>query len=248
MKIPYFQLINYSLILIVLILFIRYMWDIFFDNNYQPDEWQQALKNKRIPPGLRKLEKNYADKVRFFAWWFQVMRITRENIPGSFAELGVYKGESAKILHQMAPDRKFHLFDTFGGFSEDDLENETGEAATYTKKNFADTSVGKVIENINGNENILLHPGHFPETAEELSDERFALVNIDADLHDPVKAGLEFFYPRLSPGGVLFIHDYNYKWEGLKRAVDDFSGHIPENPVMIPDMNGTILIVKHKKV
>lgn len=248
MKIPYFQLINWALILIVLILFIRYMWDMLFNNNYRPDEWQHALNNKKVSSGLRKLEKNYADKVRFFAWWFQVERINRENIPGSFAELGVYKGESAKILHCMAPGRLFHLFDTFGGFSNSDLAAETGEAATYTVKNFADTSVRKVIENISGNQNLVFHPGHFPETASVLGDEIFSLVNIDVDLYNPVKAGLSFFYPRLSPGGVIFIHDYTHKWDGLKKAVDEFCAGIPENPVMIPDMNGTVLIIKHKKV
>lgn len=248
MKIPVFQIINYSLILIVLILFIRYIWDLLFNNHYQPDEWQHGVKNKGISPFLRKLERNYADKVRFFNWWFQIERLKREKIEGSFAELGVYKGDSARIIHSMDPSRKFHLFDTFGGFPEADLDQETGEAATYTKKNFSDTSVQKVKNHISGNENLIFHPGYFPGTVVECQLEVFALVNIDVDLHNPVKAGLEFFYPRLSPGGVIFIHDYNYKWEGLKMAVDDFLRLIPENPVMIPDINGTMIIVKNKKL
>ena len=247
MKIPVFQVINYALILIVLVLFIRYIWDLLFNDHYQPDEWKDGLKNKQISLLLRKMEKNYPDKVRFFNWWFQIERIKRENVPGSFAELGVYKGESARILHHMDPGRKFHLFDTFGGFSEFDLEKETGEAATYTKKNFSDTSVKKVKVHIGGNENLIFHPGYFPETAVDCRNEVFALVNIDVDLYNPAKAGLEFFYPLLSPGGVIFIHDYNHKWEGLKKAVDEFLRVIPENPVMVPDMNGTIVLVKNKK-
>ena len=248
MKIPVFQIINYSLILIVLIIFIRYVWDLLFNNHYQPDEWQDGVKNKRISPILRTLERNYSDKVRFFNWWFQIERIKRENTEGSFAELGVYKGESARIIHHMDTGRKIHLFDTFGGFSEFDLEKETGEAATYTTKNFADTSIQKVRDLIRGNENVVFHPGYFPITAVECQNEIFALVNIDVDLYNPAKAGLEFFYPRLSPGGVIFIHDYNHKWEGLKKAVDEFFMKIPENPVIIPDMNGTIVLVKIKKV
>ena len=53
-----------------------------------------------------------------------------------------------------------------------------------------------------GNLNLILHPGYFPDTAEKVSNEKFALVNLDADLYQPTKAALEFFYPRLSPGAL----------------------------------------------
>jgi O-methyltransferase len=192
------------------------------------------------------LEKHYPDKVRFFTWWFQVERLKRDRVPGDFAELGVYKGESACILHHLDPGRKFHLFDTFSGFPQQDLEHESGEAATYTSDRFSDTHITAVLKRISGNENILMHPGYFPETAEKVRNEIFALVNLDADLYQPTRAALDFFYPSLSPGGIIFIHDYNYKWEGIKRAVDEFMKTIPESLLLVPDMDGTCMIVKNK--
>jgi O-methyltransferase len=246
MKFPVFQIINYSLIIIVLILFIRYMWDVFFDRNYQPAGWQDARKHGRVSGLLQKLEKNYPDKVRFFNWWFQVERLKREQVPGAFAELGVYKGESARIIHHLDPGRRFHLFDTFEGFTAKDLVIEKSEAATYSTSNFADTSLQKVLHTIGGNQNIFLHPGYFPGSASKVIHERFALVNIDADLYNPTKAGLEFFYPRLSPGGVILVHDYNYKWEGILKAVDDFCKTIPEAMVVLPDMECTVMIIRNK--
>ena len=36
----------------------------------------------------------------------------------------------------------------------------------------------------------------------------FALVHLDCDLYAPMRAGLEFFYPKLVPGGFMIIHDY----------------------------------------
>jgi O-methyltransferase len=89
--------------------------------------------------------------------------------------------------------------------------------------------------------------GYFPDTSGVAENEIFALVNLDADLHHPTSAALEFFYPRLVPGGVIFIHDFNYKWEGIRKAVNEFSGKIPECPVRVADMEGTILIIKNKK-
>ncbi|MCK9219351.1 MAG: TylF/MycF family methyltransferase [Bacteroidales bacterium] len=246
MHLPVFQLINYILILIVLIFFIRLMWDVFFDNTYQPAEWKYALKQGKIPKILKKMEQHFPDKVRFFNWWFQVDRLRREKIPGDFAEVGVYQGESAKILHHLDSDRIFHLFDTFSGFPSKDLVGETGAAATYTSKNFADTSVHKVLDYIRGNDNIKVYPGYFPDTSNPIVDSRFALVNLDVDLYLPTKAALDFFYPRLSPGGVILIHDYNHQWQGVINAVNALMEKIPESLVLIPDQDGTVMIIRDK--
>jgi O-methyltransferase len=247
MKIPVFQLINLGVILVVLAFLIRYAWDLFFGKGYSPVEWENARKSGKVSRKLLQFERNYPDKVRFFNWWFQVERLKKDNIPGAFAELGVYKGESAAVLHHMDPGKKFHLFDTFSGFPPRDLAHETGEAATYSPDRFADTHVPDVLRKISGNENIILHPGYFPDTAASVRNEIFALVNLDADLYMPTKAALDFFYSRLSPGGVIFIHDYNYKWEGIKRAVDEFVKSIPESLVLVPDIDGTCMIVRNKR-
>ena len=247
MKISLFQMVNIVIILIVFFFLIWYLWDIFFDRGYFPAEWAKARKAGKISKRLLNLQKRYPDKVRFFNWWLQVERLKREKVPGSFAEVGVYKGESAAVLHHMDPQRKFHLFDTFTGFPAHDLKHETGEAATYTPDHFADTHIQQVLEKISGNQNILLHPGYFPETAILVKNELFSLVNLDADLYPPTRAALEFFYPRLSPGGIIFIHDYNHKWEGVEKAVDEFILRIPESQVLVPDLDGTCMIIKNKK-
>jgi len=237
------------------VLLVRYAWGIFFDAGYRPVEWENARKEGRISVELLKMERDYPDKVRFFNWWFQIERLKRDGVPGDFAELGVYKGESARIIHRMDPSRKFHLFDTFEGFKAEDLQGETGLAADYTTRNFADTSLELARRTIGGNENVVFHPGHFPETvlAPSLTPSpnwgregvgAFAFVNLDADLYLPTKAALEYFYPCLSPGGVILIHDYNYKWPGIKKAADVVVAAIPENLVMVPDMEGTVMIVK----
>ena len=150
-----FQIINFTLIFIVLFFFIKYIWSIFYDKNYQPVQWEHKVKSKQVSKELVRLERNYPDKVRFFNFWFQIERIKKENIKGCFAELGVYKGETAKIIHKMYSSRKFYLFDTFEGFKTKDLDTETGEAATYTTQNFADTNINKVKNHINGNKNII---------------------------------------------------------------------------------------------
>jgi len=219
----------------------------FFGESYEPPAWEHARKQGALNKKLLKTSRNYPDKVRLYNFWLQIQRIEKDSIEGDFAELGVYKGDSAKLLHLMAPGRTIHLFDTFEGFAGTDLQPETGEASTYTTKNFADTSINKVLKNIGGDPaHIKVHAGYFPQSADGLDDVLYAVVSLDADLYNPTKAGLEYFYPHLSPGGVIFIHDYNYKWKGLMKAVDEFAATIPEKLILVPDLDSTVMIIKNR--
>ena len=240
-----FQIVNYSLLLVFLILFIRYLWIVYMIKDDEPIEWRYAMKNRRIFLKLKQIKKGYPDKVRFFNWWFQVDRLKRDRVQGVFVELGVYKGDSARVIHHLDPDRPFHLFDTFSGFAASDLDLETGEAATYSPADFADTTIQSVLAKIGDGHNIIIHQGYFPGSARDFR-EQVALVNMDADLYNPTKSGLEFFYPLLSPGGIILVHDYNHKWPGIIKAVDEFIKTIPENLVLLPDVNGTVMIIRNK--
>jgi O-methyltransferase len=245
MNLTVFQTVNYLLILVLFVLFFRYMWVKFIYIDRRPLQWQHALERNMVSSQVRKLSNSYKDKARFFNWWFQIERLKAQRVPGVFVELGVYQGDSARVIHHMDPVRPFHLFDTFSGFTTADLRNETGEAATYTTDNFADTSIPEVVKRVDGNFNIIIHQGYFPQSAGTFH-EMVALVNMDADLYNPTKAGLEFFYPLLAPGGIILVHDYNYKWPGILKAVDDFVATIPENLLLLPDISGTVMIIRNK--
>jgi hypothetical protein len=84
MKLPIFQILNYTLILIVLILFIRYIWDMLFDRDYQPASWREARKRKELSRDLLRAERNYSDTVRFFSWWIQAEVFIKAIVPGPF--------------------------------------------------------------------------------------------------------------------------------------------------------------------
>jgi len=66
-------------------------------------------------------------------------------------------------------------------------------------------------------------------------------------LFTSTKKGLEFFYPRISPGGYLFIHDYHNPTEsraGVYRAVNEFMKDKPEKIIEILDVLGSLIIRK----
>lgn len=243
MEFSFYDIIQLLLLAVLVIFGFYYLYTEFFGRNYEPLIWKQQLKQGKISDELLKASKKYPDKDRFFNFWFHIERLKQNNINGAFAELGVYKGETAKIINLMDPSREFHLFDTFEGFTEKDLKDETGKAATYTTHNFADTSIEQVSKFLS-DKNIIFHKGYFPQTTENLEHKKYALVSMDVDLYNPTKAGLEYFYPLMESGGVILIHDHNPDWPGIMQAVMEFSVIVSEPFIQLIDKDSTIMIIK----
>jgi O-methyltransferase len=242
-----FQFLNIILLNIIIWLLLSYFWSYWTFKLFKPYAWLEDLKKKKTSKLIARHERKFKDKNRFYMLWFQLKRIKEQEIPGSLAELGVYKGHTAKLIHHMLPERKLYLFDSFNGFPEQVIrENFDGEERPQTV-NFDNTSKEEVLKYVNGNDNVEVREGVFPETAKGLEQEIFAFVHLDADLYQSTLDGLKFFYPRLSPGGCIIVHDYNHDWEGVKKAVDEFSETIPEQFVDMPDMYGSVLLLKNRE-
>jgi O-methyltransferase len=170
--------------------------------------------------------------------------LVERKVSGAFAELGVYKGLTARLIHHYAPERLLHLFDTFEGFTKRSDVTEL-HGLGHTEKLFSDTSLEQVQRFIGaGAATVKFHQGFFPESIPvALNSETFAFVHLDADLYDPTLSGLRFFYPRMPRCGILVVHDYN-AWPGARRAVDEFFADKPELPIPMPDKSGSAVIIK----
>lgn len=174
-------------------------------------------------------------------------RIRHLSVPGAIAELGVYQGELSALLSLLFPERKLYLFDTFSGFDSRDTALEQTHRLSQAKEgDFSDTSAEAVLARLPHAENAVIKKGFFPETAADLKPERFALVSLDADLYAPTLAGLDFFYPRLNPGGVILLHDYgNQRFQGVYRAVEEYETlHGPLCLIPLADLHGSCMIIK----
>lgn len=173
----------------------------------------------------------------------------RENkINGAVAELGVYKGDFSYCINILFPDRKLYLFDTFDGFEkkEADLEKANGNCNEVFIDAFKDTNLNNIIKKIKHPENIEIKQGLFPATANGL-EENFAFVSLDVDFEESTLSGLKYFYPRLSEGGYMFIHDYNYGYfDCIKKALRRFEkdNNIRLKKIPVCDAIGTLIIAK----
>jgi hypothetical protein len=185
------------------------------------------------------------DLARLLMFVENARQLVKDGIEGSVAELGVYRGTTAKILHTLLPGRRLYLFDTFEGFDPRDVPDADRAAGA---RPFRDTSAEDVARYLGDSPLIVVCQGYFPATAERVpAAERFALVHLDADLYKPTRDALEFFYPRIAPGGLLVLHDYSsMAWPGIAEAADRFFADKPEGIVLVPDRSGTAVVRKHK--
>ena len=226
---------------------LSYFWSFYTHKLYKPFVWLDTQKKNEHSKLILKLEKDFKDKMRFYSLWLQLRRIKNDEIEGAIAELGVYKGETAKMIHHFLPERDFYLFDSFSGLPKQVIKEDCDGTVRPQTVKFDNTSPEKVLEYIDGNNKLFVKEGVFPATAEGIDEDRYALVHIDADLYRSTKDALEYFYPKLVKRGTIIIHDYNHNWEGVKKAVREFEQHIPEVFVELPDMYGSIVLIKNSR-
>ncbi len=238
--------LNIIILNIVVWLALSYFWSQWNFKLFKPYNWLEAKKKKEITKDILKIERSFKDRNRFYTIWFELKRIESTDIKGDLAEVGVYKGETAKVIHNLLPDRKLYLFDSFTGLPKQVIREDCDGTVRPQTVNFGSTSREEVSKFINGNKNIEIREGIFPETAYDLNKNTFAFVHLDADLYQSTLGGLNFFYPQLEPGGSILIHDYNHNWEGVKKAVDEFEKTIPEQFAHLMDMYGSVLLIKNK--
>lgn len=185
---------------------------------------------------------NQNDIARFYFFSLIFDQLTKERLEGDLAELGVYKGHTATLLAKMARKlgKTAYILDTFSGFHQNDL---IGVDSSVKTSQFADTSLDEV-RTLVGEDNVKYIKGYFPETACDLpANGRYCVVHIDCDLYLPITNALEYFYPRLVPGGFLVIHDYSsLHWSGAEKAVDEFFSDKPESIMPVTDSAGSAVI------
>lgn len=139
-----------------------------------------------------------------------------QSIPGSAAELGVYRGGAAHMIARMLPEKTVYLFDSFAGMQ------HASEIDHHKEGEFADCSEQGVRLLLSDCPNAQFRVGWFPETAIGLDGETFALVHIDADQYQSTLDALTFFLPRLHPDGILIMDDYQWPHcPGVERALHE---------------------------
>jgi len=158
-------------------------------------------------------------------------------LDGAFAECGVFRGTSALFLCRAARTLRpgyagegLHLVDSFQGLSRpsgDDFVDALGEDGSVVRGSVPEGSLHAPIEAarhaLREFPAARVHEGWIPAVLQSLPETRWAFVHVDVDLYEPTRDCLDFFYPRLCPGGVIVCDDYGAPlFPGAHRAWDRF--------------------------
>jgi len=162
------------------------------------------------------------------------------HLPGDAAEVGVYRGGTAYLLATLFLEKKIRLrlFDTFGG-----IPALVDSIDIHREGDFSDVNITLVAQFLRDFDNIVFHPGVFPESVTPEADAaRYCFVHVDVDIYRSVLDSCAFFHPRLMPGGMMLFDDYGFSsCPGVRKAVDEYFLHEQQKPIYLP--TGQALII-----
>jgi hypothetical protein len=216
-----------------------------------PDPLNHPILKTATPEELRIVERSMPFSItsapRVLSLIDAVRYCVARDLPGAFAECGVWRGGSVMAMIYALQDlgrddRDIYLYDTFEGMTaptEDDsspIDTHALETWNEAENNgggrawghFFDEDVFNedlVRENVLGTgypaERLHFVRGKVEDTLPEHAPESLALLRLDTDWYESTRHELVHLYPRLIEGGVLIVDDYGH-WAGSRKAVDEY--------------------------
>lgn len=177
--------------------------------------------------------------------WHAARSVEDAGREGVIIEAGCALGGSAIVMATAKRhDRPMYVYDVFGMIpppSVADGEDVQDRYETIRKGEakglhgdpyygYEDDLRQRVVDNFSAcgvevrQASVQLVQGLFTDTI--IGTEPVALAHIDGDWYESVRTCLERIAPRLSPGGVMVIDDYD-AWSGCRTAVDEFMAAHP---------------------
>jgi O-methyltransferase len=154
-------------------------------------------------------------------------------VEGAVVECGVWRGGMiAGMAFLLGANKDYYLFDSFEGLPPvkpiDGVEAKQWQADKESpgycdnckaEIDFAQRAMKLAVVD---EDRVFFIKGWFNETLIEKNfDEKISLLRLDADWYESTMNCLEFFFPKVVPGGLIIIDDY-YVWEGCTKAVHDY--------------------------
>ena len=150
-------------------------------------------------------------------------------VEGDVVEMGCYRGDTSLLLQKLIlkemSEKKLWIYDSFMGLPEKSAEDASAAGEQFKAGELLVTK-REVIEKFKraGTRLPIIRKGFFEDLEPEKDlPEKICFGFLDGDLYGSIKTSLRLCYPRLSPGGVLVVHDYNNpELPGVTKAVDEF--------------------------
>ncbi len=157
---------------------------------------------------------------------------------GAVVECGVGTGFSLAMLSLFldghGDERPLWAFDSYSGFPEGNEKDAEWFSPDRMKvyEGFSVAWVRDYIAGTTGQPELADRPrymqGFFPDSFAEYDGGPISLLHLDVDLYQSYMDCFAFFAPKLLPGSIILLDEYDRgtdktKWPGAKTAVDEFA-------------------------
>ena len=162
-------------------------------------------------------------------------------VEGDIIELGVYTGNNSVQFMLQCPDRKYWGFDTFCGYTKEDIESSPENQGLISNQEQGrwECKESETVDRINQFRGLIegILPDDKPLTDFEIikgdlkktlpekissgSINKIALLYVDCNAYLPAIKGIEAAYPIISEGGIICIDEH--QTGGETKAIEETS-------------------------
>jgi hypothetical protein len=164
---------------------------------------------------------------RLFTLWQAARNVAPLGLPA--AEVGTFRGGSAALVSQALRAHggtpiDVHVVDTFEGHLDATLTSHDPE---QQRGKFKEVTFDDVRAFLSAYQGTHVYKGDGATVIRDWPDRQYALVHLDVDLYQPTRECLEYFAPRVVPGGMIVMDDYEAPTcPGVAAAVHEYlAGH-----------------------
>ena len=135
-----------------------------------------------------------------------------------------------------------HRFREFRQFSTAEIQaGRLKVAENALARGAYQTDIARVRANFAEWPNAIVVPGAVPDILPSVDASQVAFLHLDMNCAGPERAAFEYFWEKLSPGGVVLLDDYAaYGYDALAKSIDEAAGSRGVQVLSLPTGQGLI--------
>jgi len=149
-----------------------------------------------------------------------------QGVEGDIVEFGCFEGTASLFLQRMIQtkqsDKSLWVYDSFDGLPDKTKEDESPLGIDFKRGELRSTKA-KFIENFRKAQLPLprITKKWFHEITDSELPDTICLAFLDGDYYRSIRTSLELVLPRMAPGGIIAVDDYdNASLPGVRKAVE----------------------------
>lgn len=239
-------LINIIIVNIIVLLALSYFWSGWNFKVFKPWIWLELRKRKQLQKDIEDGERQTQDKNRYYIHWFAMEQIDTNHVEGSMIFAGIEDDAIVLTANRHSPERNIIVVDPFENRKVEIVrENCQGEVSRQ-EIDINSIDLEDIKKDIGKSSNVEYLKGEIAQEIKKIEG-KIAFASIDTVDYNDLSTSLAQIYPLMSEGAILIVHDYNHNWESVRKAVDNFEASVNSRFLWLPDMYGSIAMVKGRQ-